>query len=141
MDLPIKVEGIVFAKSDNNYKFLIIKRVPEDGDFWQPLTESLEEGETVEECLRRGVKEELGMDEIKNVTDRIWSFPWENKRGEPNIDLVYGVEISEDSKIKINPEEHSEYKWCTFEEVLELLGKENNKKALEHFREKMILVE
>src|SRR3989344_5822034 len=103
MDLPIKVEGIVFAKVDGEYQFLIIKRVPEDGDFWQPLTESLEEGETVEECLRRGIKEELGLDEIVAVTERLWSFPWENKRGEPNIDLVYGVEISRDAKVKINP--------------------------------------
>jgi isopentenyldiphosphate isomerase len=138
MDLPIKVEGIIFAKGGNDYKFLIIKRVPEDGDFWQPLTESLEEGETVKECLKRGVKEELGLDEIKSVTERIWSFPWENKHGEPNIDLVYGVEISEDSKITINPQEQSEYKWCIFEEAMELLGKENNKKALEHFKEKII---
>lgn len=138
MDIPIKVEGIMFAKSGNDFKFLIIKRVPEDGDFWQPLTESLDDGESVEECLRRGVKEELGLDSIKNVTERLWSFPWENKRGEPNIDLVYGVEISESDEIKINPEEHSEYKWCTFDEAMNLLGKENNKKAFEYFQEKII---
>lgn len=128
----------MFAKSKNDFKFLIIKRVPEDGDFWQPLTESLEDGESIEECLRRGVKEELGLDSIKGVTERFWSFPWENKRGEPNIDLVYGVEISESSEIKINPEEHSEYKWCSFDEAIGLLGKENNKKAFFHFKEKVI---
>ena len=138
MDIPIKVEGIMFAKSGNDFKFLIIKRVPEDGDFWQPLTESLEDGESIEECLRRGVKEELGLDNIKNVTERLWSFPWENKRGEPNIDLVYGVEISKSDEIKINPEEHSEYKWCKFDEAMGLLGKENNKKAFEHFKEKVM---
>ena len=138
MDVPIKVEGIVFAKSGDDFKLLIIKRVPEDGDFWQPLTESLEDGESIEECLRRGVKEELGLGDIKNITERLWSFPWENKRGEPNIDLVYGVEISENDEIKINQEEHSEYKWCTFDEAMNLLGKENNKKAFLNFQEKII---
>ena len=138
MDLPIKVEGIVFAKVNGDYQFLIIKRVPEDGGFWQPLTESLEEGETVEECLRRGVKEELGINDITEVTERLWSFSWENKKGEPNIDLVYGVEISRDSGVKISPEEHSEYKWCSFDEAMELLGKDNNKKAFEHFKEKVM---
>ncbi len=138
MDIPIKVEGIMFAKSGNDFKFLIIKRVPADGDFWQPLTESLEDGESIEECLRRGVKEELGLDNIKGVTERLWSFPWENKKGEPNIDLVYGVEISESDEIKINPEEHSEYKWCGFDEAMSLLGKENNKNAFLHFKEKVI---
>ena len=138
MDIPIKVEGILFAKSGPVYKFLIIKRVPEDGGFWQPLTESLEDGESIEECLKRGVKEELGLDGVKSVTERLWSFPWENKRNEPNIDLVYGVEISENDEVKINPEEHSEYKWCTFDEAMGLLGKENNKKAFEYFKEKVI---
>jgi dATP pyrophosphohydrolase len=139
MDLPIKVEGIVFAKVDGEYQFLVIKRVPEDGGFWQPLTESLEEGETVEECMKRGVKEELGLDEITGVTERLWSFPWENKRGEPNIDLVYGVEISKEAEIEINPDEHSEYKWCSYDEAMELLGKDNNKKAFEHFKEKVMI--
>jgi len=138
MDLPIKVEGIVFSKVNGDYEFLIIKRVPEDGGFWQPLTESLEEGETVEECMIRGVKEELGLDKITGVTERLWSFPWENKKGEPNIDLVYGVEISRDAEVKISPEEHSEYKWCSFDEAMELLGKDNNKKAFEHFKEKIM---
>ncbi|MBI2103492.1 NUDIX domain-containing protein [Candidatus Woesebacteria bacterium] len=138
MELPIKVEGIIFARENSNFKFLIIKRVPEDGGFWQPLTESLEEGETIEECLRRGLKEELGIRSIKSVTDRIWSFPWENKHGEPNIDLVYAVELSGSEKITLNLDEHSEYKWCLFEEALDLLGKENNKKAFERFKEKIM---
>jgi len=138
MDLPIKVEGIVFSKVNSDYEFLIIKRVPEDGGFWQPLTESLEDGEAVEECMNRGVKEELGLDEILGLTERLWSFSWENKKGEPNIDLVYGVEISRDAEVKINPEEHSEYKWCSFDEAMELLGKDNNKKAFEYFKEKVM---
>lgn len=138
MDLPIKVEGIVFAKVDGGYEFLIIKRVPEDGGFWQPLTESLEEGEAVKACLRRGLKEELGIESAKEITDRIWSFPWENRFGEPNIDLVYGVQISGGEKIIINPEEHSEYKWCSHGEALKLLGKDNNRRAFKYFKEKIM---
>lgn len=138
MDIPIKLEGILYSKFADEYKFLIIKRVPEDGDFWQPLTESLEDGESIMQCLKRGVKEELGIDNVKDITDRIWSFAWENKKGEPNIDLVYGVELSESDKVTLNPNEHSEYKWCSFEEAMELLGKENNKKAFLHFKEKII---
>lgn len=141
MDLPIKVEGIVYSKSELDYEFLLIKRVPSDGGFWQPFTEGLEEGETIEECLKRGIKEELGLDNFISVTERLWSFPWENKKGEPNIDLVYGVEISRDVKIKINSEEHSEYKWCSFDEAVEILEKEDNRKAFEYFREKVMTLD
>lgn len=136
MDLPIKVEGIMYAVKDGGFSFLLLKRTPEDGDFWQPLTEGLEDGETVEACLRRGVLEETGVKEIREITERLWSFPWENKKGEPMIDLVYGVELDANASITINPDEHSEYKWVSFAEAMGLLGRENNKKAFLHFKEK-----
>jgi dihydroneopterin triphosphate diphosphatase len=138
MDLPIKAEVILYALVNGEYKFLIIKRVPADGGFWQPLTEGLEEGETIEECLKRGIKEELGIETTIKVTERIWSFSWENKRGEPNIDLVYGVELSIDEKVTINPAEHSEYKWCSFNEAIKLLEKDSNKEAFMKFKEKIM---
>jgi ADP-ribose pyrophosphatase YjhB (NUDIX family) len=132
MDLPIKVEGIIFAKEDAFHKFLLIKRVPEEGGFWQPLTESLREKETVEECLLRGLREELGIKEVVNITDRIWQFGWD-KNGETNLDLVYGVEILSDTKIILS-KEHSRYRWCSFNIAVSLLKYDTNKEALKRFR-------
>ena len=88
--------------------------------------------------LKRGIKEELGLNDFMSVTNRLWSFSWEDKKGEPNIDLVYGVEINFGTEIKINPQEHSEYRWCSFDEAMEILGKDNNKKAFIHFQKQII---
>ncbi len=138
MELPIKLEGILFSKVEDEYKFLILKRTPEDGDFWQPLTGTVNDGEKLIDCLKRELKEETGIDNSINFTDEIWRFDWKNKRDETVIEFVFGIEIDSNSQIKLNPSEHSEYKWCSFDEVVKLLGRDNNKKAFEFFKTKII---
>jgi lipoyl(octanoyl) transferase len=130
MELPIKIQSIVFAKKDYKLNILLLKRVPEDGGFWQTLTETLEEGEMIKACIKRGLKEEIGVRNIINITDKVHQFYWNNKFGEPNIDLVYGVEIDSKEKITINTKEHSEYKWCSVGESLQLLKFETNKESI-----------
>ena len=44
---PIQVEGIVFRKNHNQTEFLLLKRLPTRGGFWQPVTGGVEEGETI----------------------------------------------------------------------------------------------
>lgn len=138
MDLPIKVEGIMFAIKDREYSFLILKRTPEDGDFWQPLTGTVEDGEKIHDCILRELKEETGIENPIKVTDKIWSFDWKNKRDETIIEFVYGIELSLDTPVNINPSEHSEYKWCSFDEAMNILGRDNNKRAFQEFKEKII---
>lgn len=138
MDLPIKVEGIIFSKEQDSFAFLLIKRTPDNGGFWQSLTEGMHDGETVEKCLRRGIKEELGLDEIIRITQRLWSFSWHSKSGDPYIDLVYGVMIPRNAEIKLNPFEHNAHKWCSLEEAMQTLGKENNRQAFQHFKEQVM---
>lgn len=137
-ELPIKVEGVIFSKVDGGYKFLILKRTPEDGDFWQPLTGTVNDGEKLVDCLKRELKEETGIVNSINFTEEIWRFDWKNKRDETIVEFVFGIEIDFDSEIKLNPSEHSEYKWGSFDEAMKLLGRDNNKKAFEMFKEKII---
>ena len=49
--LPIQIEAILFKRTDGKIQYLILKRHPpkshpEIGQFWQPITGGLEEGET-----------------------------------------------------------------------------------------------
>lgn len=138
MDLPIKVEGIIFVVKDGEYSFLILKRTPEDGDFWQPLTGTVEDGEKIQDCLLRELKEETGIQNPIKVTDKIWSFDWKNKRDETIIEFVYGIELNPNTPVTINPSEHSGYKWVSFNEAISLLGRDNNKRAFQEFKEKVM---
>lgn len=138
MDLPIKVEAILFSKKDGGYKFLLLKRCPEDGGFWQPLTGTLEDGEKLMDCLKREILEEIGLEKIKNVTDEIFRFDWKNKKGQAIVELVYGVELNPDDQIKLS-NEHTDYQWCDFDQALNIMEKENNKNSFKEFSKIFVL--
>ena len=136
-ELPIKLEGILFARTGSEIKYLVLHRRPEEGNFWQPLTGTLESNESIIECLYREIEEELGLSktDIINLTDEVYRFEW--KRDEQTIlEFVYGVELNFNQQIILSSE-HDEHKWCNFEEAISILGRENNKKAFEAFRSKV----
>lgn len=134
-ELPIKVQGILFAKVEAGLKFLLLKRSLEDGGFWQAMTGTLDSNENMITCLNREVEEEIGVKRewIKSITDMFFSFTWE-KKGKLIYEYVYGVELEPEQTITLS-EEHTEYKWCSFDDALELLEKDNNKNAFKEFAE------
>lgn len=136
-ELPIKLEGILYTVTNDKFKFLFLRRTPEDGHFWQPLTGTLHKGESFEECLIRELKEETGITDPVEISDEIWRFDW--KKGNQTIkEFVFGIKLDYTDKIKLNPKEHCAYKWCQFEEAIELLEKDNNKKAFVMFKRKVM---
>lgn len=138
--LPIRFEAIPFYKEGNSFSFLLVKRVPDDGGFWQPVTGTLESNESLTECMHRELVEEVGVhkEDIKQVSDMFYSFTW--LKGETTItEYVFGVELTTKKEALLS-EEHDEYRWCSYGEVLELLSKDNNKKAYEEFKKKFLVV-
>lgn len=129
MELPIKIEGILFAKDVNTYKYLILKRTEEDGGFWQPLTGTLNDDESVLDCLSREMEEEIGVKKPKNIIKDVTTFDYVDKYNRRVLEFVYGVELSFEEKITLNPEEHDEYKWVSLDEALKTLKHESNKEA------------
>ena len=128
MRLPIQVEAIIFRRNRDMIEYLLLKRLPERNGFWQPVTGGMEEGETREEALCREVKEETGVKNIVAVIEGLYYFEF----SDPNLnqEYVYGVEVSPSEEIVLDREEHSEYKWCSFQEALQLLYWKENKEAL-----------
>lgn len=133
MQLPIKIEGIMYAIKDGAFSFLIIKRSPEDGGFWQPLTETMEEGETILGSLRRGLAEEVGVADAKSFTDQIYRFEFKNKSDHSITEFVYGVELAPEQKITLS-HEHTDFAWLSYEDAVAKLEKENNRKSFAAFK-------
>jgi len=46
------------------------------------------------------------------------------------MEYVFGVEISSDEKVVLDGKEHSEFRWCSFQEALRLMKWKENKDAL-----------
>jgi len=128
MRLPIQVEAIIFRRKNNKIEYLLLKRTPERNGFWQPVTGGLEEGETREEALRREVIEETGVKKFIRAIGSLYYFEFSDPN--PNQEYVYGVEISPSEEIVLDRNEHSEYRWCSFQEALQLLHWKENKEAL-----------
>jgi len=125
---PIEVEAILFRRSNKKIEYLLLKRLPERGGFWQPITGGLEEGEIKIEALRREVREETGIKNIIRIIEDVHYFEF----SDPSLykEYAYGVEISPTETIILDKKEHSEFIWCSFQEALGLMKWKGNKEAL-----------
>ncbi len=146
MRLPIQIEAILFKKTESEIQFLLLKRIPRSGEFWQPITGGLEEGETIMEALKREIREETGIENIVRIIENVHYFEFRDlpfieylkKQGqtcEYLKEYVFGVEVALDEVVDLDVEEHSEYKWCAFKEALSLLKWRENKGALKKLNE------
>ena len=133
MRLPIQIEAILFRKGNGKTQYLIAKRIPERGGFWQPITGGLEEGETEIEALKREIREETGIKNLVRIIEDVHYFEF----SDPHLmkAYVFGVEMSPNEKIVIDEKEHCEFKWCSFHEALRLMKWKENKEALRKLNE------
>jgi len=130
MELPIKVELFVCDRKEKDPKILLLKRSPDDGGFWQPITGTLEFEESLKDCAIRELKEETGIKNIKYISPEIYRFNWK-KNGFTVVELVYMIDTEE--KNVILSTEHTSFRWVSIKEAKKLLEKRNNKEALKHF--------
>jgi 8-oxo-dGTP pyrophosphatase MutT (NUDIX family) len=141
MRLPIQVQGILFRKINRGIEYLLLKTTPEREDFWQPVTGGLEEGETKVEALKREVWEETGIKNATRIIEDVDYFEYSdahfiNIRGFDFIkEYVFGVEVDPEERVAVDGKEHSEFRWCSFQEALELLKWSENKRALSRLNE------
>lgn len=145
MRFPIQLEAIVFRFINDKIEFLLLKRIPEKGEFWQPVSGGFESEDLFEDGFFRELQEETGIkrDEVLSVAKDIHFFQFEGSCGglveiKYMSEYVWGFEVSADQKVTIEENiypEHSEYKWCSFEEALELLKWDNNKDGFRKLNE------
>ncbi|MBI3631817.1 MAG: NUDIX domain-containing protein [Candidatus Staskawiczbacteria bacterium] len=125
-----KVLVIVFKKLvTGEFSFLMLKRGPERGGFWQPVTGGVEEGESFEKAALREVQEELGITKITELIDLNYSYEF-TKNGLDQFEKIFGVQISTNQIVKLSFE-HTEYYWATKDEALDVYLKyPGNKQGL-----------
>ncbi|MBT4192684.1 MAG: NUDIX pyrophosphatase [Candidatus Diapherotrites archaeon] len=137
---PRLVECIVFRKKKNIIEFLLLKRIPKKGGFWQPITGGVEETDkSLIEAAYRELKEEANIPktEIIKVFENIHYFEMNNHylTREPaplQKEFVFAFEITPEFIISLDKniyQEHTKFKWVSFEEALQLLKWEDNKDA------------
>jgi dihydroneopterin triphosphate diphosphatase len=122
-----QVEIIIYKVINNEPLFLLLKRIPEKGGFWQPVTGGVHENESLASAAKRELFEETQIDNFINFLSDVHYFEFNDGTGALK-EYVYGVEVDETTDAKLSPE-HTEKKWCKIKNVLELLKYDSNKDA------------
>ena len=140
MRIPIQVLIYPVRKTDEGWEFLMLKRVKDRGGFWQGVTGAPEEDETLYEGAKRELHEETGFSSVNLIKTEVSNvIPMEERWKE--IYPIGTTEIPEYLFIAIthqvgppiiDPIEHKDWKWCSYEVAMNLLLLEDNKRALEH---------
>ncbi len=123
----VSIKGILCR--DN--KVLVLKTARSGR--WELPGGRIDFGESVEQTLKREMKEELGFEKVKlGNFNHIWSFVSERNRNNHHF-IILDFEIFTDEKgIKLS-KEHTEYKWIGADDLDKLNMRERQKESLKKY--------
>src|SRR3989337_3302415 len=141
---PVSVLVVIYTPK---LEVLLMERADHPG-YWQSVTGSREQGETLAETAIREVREETGLDAMQYpLTD--WQsqnvyelYPRCRYRYPPgithNTEHVFGLELPQAVPIQLAPLEHLNFQWLAWQDAAEAVFSPSNRAAIlqlpEHVR-------
>jgi len=124
--------GVVYRRIGAEVECLLLRRVPADGGFWQPVTGAIEKDEHSREAAIREVEEEAGilLDDLLHISEEAVH---EQEWGDDTMvgrDVVYAFEAPTHIEAILNEDEHDAHDWLTLDAALERLKYDGNKESL-----------
>ena len=132
------VAAIIWTRTKKGKKYLLLKR-KQYWTGWEWLKGGRKKDESELACLERELKEEAGKkveEYIVEKTNEIFSFKYQrpfvhdNELWNGAKNRVYLVEFN-NSKVKIDKDEHSSFKWFARKEALKRITWDDQKKIFE----------
>jgi len=126
-------------------KVLLLRRA-DDPDFWQSVTGSLlwEESDP-RQAATRELREETGLDVADGLRDlgivnRYSILPRWRPRYAPEVsenkEYVFALALPAETAITLNPAEHDQFGWFTFESAVAMVFSRTNRAAIETVKER-----
>ena len=119
-------------------RVLLLHRRPERGNFWQPITGSIEKDELPFDAAQRELHEETGNGAVPESMNLRQSFMIESqflaaRHPLPIIasEVAYTARLDSRVPICMDAEEHDQYGWFTFAEAYERIKWSDDREALE----------
>ena len=124
------IDAYVYIPTNDGLSFLLLKRAKTKmyEHIWQGVAGKIEKGEKSWETAKRELKEETGLKPNKMfIVDHVSKF-YEQIDDRINLVPVFGIEVN--TQEVLLSDEHSEYKWVTIDEALDLLVWTGQKQAI-----------
>ena len=142
---PISALVVIYTKE---LDILLLSRA-DKSNFWQSVTGSLEQDESLLETAKREVLEETGII-CENFLLQDWNLSheykifshWQHRYApgvEYNTEHIFGLELPTKMPVTLSPNEHIDFKWATLEEAKKTVFSWTNVKALEKLYEIKLL--
>lgn len=133
-----QVDSYIYRNTDAGTVYLMLKRSTGKHyeHLWQGVAGKIEKGETATQTIIRELKEETGKKPKKLfVADHIASF-YDARKDRIQMVPIFGIEV-ENSEVQLS-EEHSDYKWVSFDEALDLLTWKGQKEGLRTVHDEIV---
>jgi dATP pyrophosphohydrolase len=134
--IPISVLVVVHTAA---LEVLLLERADRPG-FWQSVTGSQDEGETLRETALRELREETGLDAARyELTD--WRRQnryeiyrrWRNRYAPGvthNTEHVFGLRVAQPLEVALQPREHLRHEWLPWQAAAEKVFSWSNAEAI-----------
>ncbi|MBD1208128.1 MAG: NUDIX domain-containing protein [Ignavibacteria bacterium] len=140
----VRIVQVHIAKRDtgsDDWQFLALRRAASETVFpnvWQPVTGSIEEGETPQDAAFRELAEETGLH-----AKELWVLPFvaqyfDAMRNTMNFLPCFGAIVSAESAVTIS-HEHSEYEWLRLADLRTRFAIPSHSEAGEHFHRHILV--
>jgi len=133
-----QVDSYIYRMMNNGPIYLMLKRNKNKhyAHLWQGVAGKIEKGETAWQAVIRELKEETGKTPHKIfVADHIASF-YDARIDTVKMIPIFGIEVKGDDVILSH--EHSDFRWVTFDEALDLLTWKGQKAAIRTVHDEII---
>ncbi|MCI4351491.1 MAG: NUDIX domain-containing protein [Thermoplasmata archaeon] len=132
------VEGYLFAGSPP--KYLILRRPPERGGIWVPVSGKVEPADAdFGAAVRREIDEETGFSHPRAVFSLDWSFRFDGPDGRKWRLHGFGVELEDSAPPRLSSE-HDAFEWLGYREASERLHYPDNREALARLHHRLTAV-
>lgn len=125
-----KVQVWIYTQlNSKEIQVLLLLTQPSRGSFWQPITGSVEEGETLATAALREAREETGFEFDQPLLDLNYDFIFQ-AREKKFHEFCFSIAVSKPESPVLDSHEHSDFQWVTSDHAMKILKHASNQEAL-----------